>query len=334
MVQTKRYAGLTAANTKKVAMAAPMFSIIIPTLNVAAVLPACLDSIARQTCGDFELVLVDGGSTDETLDIANIFAPNLGERLIIHRDTDQGVYDAMNRGVDLATGTWLLFLGADDSLYEADTLARVAAFIGEHEPSDLVYGDVIMRSTNFRWGGAFDLDRLLFKRNICHQAIFYRRGLFGTIGPYNLRYRVLADWDFNIRCFSNPALVTRYMHVVVASYNEFGGLSNTIVDKEFLKRLPMSTRLGIRLVIVLVRRLAKGDQQGHGNAHRHFLAAPTLARYHRNVDSMPLGGVILGGQPASCKTDTSNSLRGAAPVKLFAPVSHYVDAISDLGWAG
>lgn len=169
MVQTKRYAGLTAANTKKVAMAAPMFSIIIPTLNVAAVLPACLDSIARQTCGDFELVLVDGGSTDETLDIANIFAPNLGERLIIHRDTDQGVYDAMNRGVDLATGTWLLFLGADDSLYEADTLARVAAFIGEHEPSDLVYGDVIMRSTNFRWGGAFDLDRLLFKRNICHR---------------------------------------------------------------------------------------------------------------------------------------------------------------------
>ncbi|COX12048.1 Uncharacterised protein [Mycobacterium tuberculosis] len=80
--------------------------------------------------------------------------------------------------------------------------------------------------------------------------------------------------------------------------------------------------------------MAKGDQQGHGNAHRHFLAAPTLARYHRNVDSMPLGGVILGGQPASCKTDTSNSLRGAAPVKLFAPVSHYVDAISDLGWAG
>lgn len=257
MVQTKRYAGLTAANTKKVAMAAPMFSIIIPTLNVAAVLPACLDSIARQTCGDFELVLVDGGSTDETLDIANIFAPNLGERLIIHRDTDQGVYDAMNRGVDLATGTWLLFLGADDSLYEADTLARVAAFIGEHEPSDLVYGDVIMRSTNFRWGGAFDLDRLLFKRNICHQAIFYRRGLFATIGPYNLRYRVLADWDFNIRYFSNPALVTRYMHVVVASYNEFGGLSNTIVDKEFLKRLPMSTRLGIRLVIVLVRRWPK-----------------------------------------------------------------------------
>lgn len=234
-------------------MAPPTFSIIIPTLNVATALRVCLDSVARQTRRDFELVLVDGGSTDGTLDIANSFVPDLGSHLIIHCGTDQGVYDAMNRGVDLATGSWLLFLGADDTLYEADTLARVAAFIGEHEPSDLVYGDVVMRSTSFRYGGAFDLDRLLFKRNICHQSIFYRRELFASIGPYNLRYRVLADWDFNIRCFSNPALVTRYMKVVVARFNDLGGLSNTVIDREFLKRLPRSTRFGIRFVVVAVR---------------------------------------------------------------------------------
>src|ERR1700757_2325371 len=121
-------------------MAASMFSIIVPTLNAATTLRACLDSVARQTCGDFELVLVDGGSTDGTSDIANSFAPSLGARLVIDCGTDQGVYDAMNRGVGLATGAWLLFLGADDTLYESDTLARVAAFIGEHEPSHLVYG--------------------------------------------------------------------------------------------------------------------------------------------------------------------------------------------------
>ena len=63
--------------------------------------------------------------------------PNLGTRLVIHHGPDQGVYDAMNCGVGLATGAWLLFLGADDTLYAADTLARVAAFISEHEPSDL-----------------------------------------------------------------------------------------------------------------------------------------------------------------------------------------------------
>ncbi len=79
---------------------------------------------SRQTCSDLELVLVDGGSTDGTLDIAKGFAPNLGTRLVIRCGPDQVVYDAMNRGVGIATGAWLLFLGADDTLYEADTLAR------------------------------------------------------------------------------------------------------------------------------------------------------------------------------------------------------------------
>ncbi|ORB72132.1 glycosyltransferase [Mycobacterium scrofulaceum] len=221
-------------------MTAPMFSIVVPTFNAAATLPACLRSIARQTDSSFEIVLIDGGSTDDTLDIANKFAHTLGPRLVTHSGPDQGPYDAMNRGVGMATGEWLLFLGADDTLYEIDTLARVAAFIHNHEHSDLVYGDVIMRSTGARHAGVFDLDRLLFETNMCHQSIFYRRGLFAGIGPYNLRYRIWADWDFNIRCFSNPALVTRYMDIIIAKYNDMTGLSmRESTDKEFRKRLPM-----------------------------------------------------------------------------------------------
>ena len=220
-------------------MAPPMFSIVVPTFNVAETLHLCLDSISCQTFSNVEVVLVDGASTDETLAIANSFATTLGTRLLIHSGPDQGPYDAMNRGVDMATGAWLLFLGADDAILEPDTLARVAAFIGEHEPSDLVYGDVLFRSTSSRHAGVFDLDRLLFEQNICHQAVFYRRELFAGIGPYNLRYPVWADWDFNISCFSNPALVTRYMDVVVASYNDVTGMSaSTGTDKEFRKRLP------------------------------------------------------------------------------------------------
>jgi glycosyltransferase involved in cell wall biosynthesis len=213
----------------------PPFSIIVPTFNVAATLPACLDSIVEQTCDDYELVLVDGGSTDGTADIATGYAQRLS--LVIHCGPDQGPYDAMNHGVELASGEWVLFLGADDTLYQDDTLARVATFISEHEPSDLVYGDVILRSKSSRYAGAFDLDRLLFEQNICHQAIFYRRKLFAGIGPYNLRYRLWADWDFNIRCFSNPALVTRYMGIVVANYNDMSGLSER-EDEEFKKLLP------------------------------------------------------------------------------------------------
>ncbi|OBG76531.1 glycosyltransferase [Mycobacterium sp. E1715] len=221
-------------------MTAPLFSIIVPTFNAAATIRACLESIVHQTYDEFEVVIVDGGSTDETLEIARGFGTTLGARLVVHSGPDEGPYDAMNRGVEIATGAWLLFLGADDTLYESDTLARVATFIRDHETSDLVYGDVIMRSTETRHAGAFDLDRLLFETNLCHQSIFYRRKLFAGIGPYNLRYPVWADWDFNIRCFSNPALVTQYMDIVVARYNDMTGLSmREGVDREFRKRLPM-----------------------------------------------------------------------------------------------
>lgn len=218
----------------------PMFSIIIPTYNAAATLRSCFESIVGQVYGDFEVVLVDGGSTDETREIAHSFASNLGSRLVIHSGPDQGPYDAMNRGVGMATGAWLLFLGADDTLYESETLAEVAAFIAAHGASHLVYGDVVMRSTGARHAGAFDLDRLLFETNMCHQSIFYRRELFSGIGPYNLRYPVWADWDFNIRCFSNPALVAQYMDIIIARYNDMTGFSmRASTDKEFRKRLPM-----------------------------------------------------------------------------------------------
>ncbi len=263
-------------------MSAPLFSIVVPTLNVSATLHDCLSSVAEQTCADFEVVLVDGGSTDGTLDIANTFASRLGGRLVVDSQSDQGAYDAMNRGVGLATGTWLLFLGADDTFYEADTLARVAAFINEQEHSDLVYGDVIMRSNSIRRAGAFDLDRLLFETNICHQSIFYRRKLFDSIGPYNLRYPAWADWDFNIRCFSNPALVTRYIDIVVARYNDVSGVSAKI-DKEFRKRLPVffwaSAFEMLRRTLLLVRR--KGQTNGEDGSPSNVVHEIRLAGFLR-----------------------------------------------------
>ena len=282
-------------------MAAPMFSIIIPTLNVATTLRVCLDSIARQTCTDFELVVVDGGSTDGTLDITKSFTSHLGARLIIHCGTDQGVYDAMNRGVGLATGTWVLFLGGDDSLYETGTLSEVASFIAEHERSDLVYGDVIMRSTSFRRGGVFDLDTLLLRSNISHQAIFYRRELFDSIGPYNLRYPVLADWDFNIRCFSNPALVTRYMPVVVSRFNEFGGLCTSVVDKEFLKRLPRSSRFQIRAIIAVMRlvRVTEGWRKRRSQTMKNSALPGSSVGHGVGYSCIPADWSPISGQVCS-----------------------------------
>jgi glycosyltransferase involved in cell wall biosynthesis len=222
----------------------PLFSIIIPTLDVESTIGQCLDSIATQTCRDCEVVIVDGVSKDKTADIATGFATKLDGRLRIDVRKDDGIYDAMNRGIGLAGGQWLLFLGADDVLFADDVLARTAVFLAENPSCQLAYGDVILRSDGSRYGGAFDLDTLLFRRNICHQAIFYRRELFSQLGPYNLRYRIWADWDFNIRCFKNPALVARHMDIVVSNYNDLGGKSQQ-EDPELRKRLPVPFLSGL-----------------------------------------------------------------------------------------
>lgn len=84
--------------------AAPLFSIIVPTLNVAATLRACFDSIGSQSCRDFELLMIDGGSSDATLDIANSYVAAFDGRLVIHSESDEGAYDAMNNGVAKARG--------------------------------------------------------------------------------------------------------------------------------------------------------------------------------------------------------------------------------------
>lgn len=235
----------------------PLFSIIIPTLNAEARISACLDSISGQTFGDYEVVIVDGASTDKTVDVVATFATQLGDKLRTYVAKDKGVYDAMNRGISLARGDWLLFLGADDVFFDAAVLAALAGFLAQHPTCRFAYGDVVLRSDGSRYGGAFDLDTLLFRRNICHQAIFYRRDLFAQLGPYNLRYPVWADWDFNIRCFQNPTLAPCHVDIVVSKYDDRGGLSQR-EDPELRKRLPVFLLTGWeRALLGRVARVAK-----------------------------------------------------------------------------
>ena len=218
-------------------MPSPLFSIIIPTFFTETVIAQCLKSLRRQTHQDYEIVVVDGCSTDKTVEIVSNHREAFGERLVIHSEKDSGVYDAMNKGIGLARGEWLYFLGADDRLHDQKTLQSVAAFIQHYPDSHLVYGDVILGSNSSRYDGVFDLDKLLFQKNICHQAVFYRKTVFDKIGCYNLQYRIWADWDLNIRCFQHPAFVLRHMDIVIAYYNDASGISRQ-EDPELRKQLP------------------------------------------------------------------------------------------------
>lgn len=212
----------------------PFFSIILPTFNSASTIRECIDSILSQSFSDFEILIMDGLSSDTTLDVANTYGDT---RIRIFSQKDSGVYDAMNKGIEEAKGEWLYFLGSDDNLANNDVLLNVSITIKEKQP-DLIYGYIFYKTSGEKYGGEFTRKIILNSHNISHQSIFYKKELFSRLGKYNTDFHLFADWDFNIRCFSIPDLKIEYIDIPIAYYNEVSGISTQWNDTNFLNTYP------------------------------------------------------------------------------------------------
>lgn len=206
-------------------------SIIIPTYNSSKTLHACLKSIADQIYKKIEVLIIDGMSTDETIEIARSYTHSI-PALNIVSESDKGVYDAMNKGILMAQGEWLYFLGSDDLLFNDNTLKLIFDCKRDDvEQADIVYGNVVFKESNIHSSYHENFNILnFFNTNICHQSMFYRRAVFDKMGLYSLKYPVFSDWEFNTRCFFNDSLRIKYMSDIVAYYS-MEGLSNHSTDR-------------------------------------------------------------------------------------------------------
>jgi len=207
-----------------------------------------------QKKGLYEFLVIDGGSTDGTL--AHLRAQ--GPALRCLSEPDEGIYDAMNKGIRLTSGEFLYFLGAGDRLLPG-VLEAMAAEIrklprqGKTSRATLLYGNVDWSIYSRPYDGRFNRFKLL-RRNICHQAIFYQRSVFERLGFYNTKYRSLADWEFNIRCFNDQGVHKRYIPLRIADY-EGGGKSNTAPDLAFHAEFPRLTRQHYGVGVALLMQL-------------------------------------------------------------------------------
>lgn len=210
------------------------FSIIICAYNASKSLPAALDSILAQICDDYEVVVIDGTSTDGTRKIIEDYEKKFGGRLRWISEPDSGVYDAMNKGIDLARGEWIYFLGSDDLLYLNDILEKISKAV-EKSDLDVVYGNVKWGETENIYDGKFSALKLI-QKNICHQAIFFKKSLFDKFGKYDAKYKVLADHVFNMQWFNDESVRRKYVELTIAKYNIDGQSSTSCApDKEFTK---------------------------------------------------------------------------------------------------
>lgn len=209
----------------------PKLSIVVPTFNVEATLEKCLRSVTSQSWRDYEILVIDGGSSDSTMRIVAAFEADIASHI---SEKDGGVYDAMNKGIAAARGEWVYFLGADDELFDPLVLQRV--FAHETGGIDMMYGDVYMGKTRRRYDGPFDVYRIS-KANICHQAIFLKREVFKKVGAFNLSYPLWADYELNLRLFGNPRIRMKYLDIVIARYAA-DGLSSQKEDAAFQANRP------------------------------------------------------------------------------------------------
>lgn len=187
------------------------FSIVTVTYNAEKVLQRTLDSVLKQTYKGVEHLIVDGASKDQTLTMVEQYkqqseASDNGHRVIIQSEPDQGIYDAMNKGLRLATGNYVVFLNAGDTLYAADTLDIVARCASQHPLPAVVYGDTAITDDDGRFlhlrrhRPPSQLSWRSFRQGmlVCHQA-FYVRADIARHTPYDLQYRHSADVDWCIR---------------------------------------------------------------------------------------------------------------------------------------
>lgn len=177
----------------------PTFSIITVTWNAAKVISPTLKSVKAQSCTDYEYLVVDGASTDQTLQLVNE-AGIAGTRIVSERDN--GLYDAMNKAIRLAKGKYLIWMNAGDAFADADSLARLAD-AAKSNPG-VIYGQTQVVNAERQVVGMRHLtapaqlsaDDFKHGMLVCHQAFVARRDIAPT---YDLAYRFSADYDWCIR---------------------------------------------------------------------------------------------------------------------------------------
>lgn len=204
-------------------------SVITVCYNSAETIGHTLRSVRQQTYGNNEHIIVDGGSKDTTLAVVATEGQHVAKLV---SEKDNGIYDAMNKGIQLATGDVVAFLNADDFYKDPEVLAQVAKVM-QAEQLDALYGDVeffrpgqqdsVARRYN---SGRFTAGRLGWGWMPAHPALFVRRALFERYGTFRTDYRIAGDFEFIARVFRHPELRHRHLPKSLVCM-QLGGISTS-----------------------------------------------------------------------------------------------------------
>lgn len=200
----------------QVIMGNPKISIITIVFNNVRDIAYTIESVLGQTYPHVEYIIIDGASDDGTMNVINGYRDRITQIL---SEKDKGIYDAMNKGLALATGDYVLFLNSGDELFDRHTLEHV---VERGQGADIIYGETklideqrqVLGDRRHKAPAEFDWKSFRYGMNICHQAIYVKRSL---AEPYDRQYQLSADIDWVIRA-AKTAKTSKNVQTYVAKY--------------------------------------------------------------------------------------------------------------------
>ena len=201
----------------------PLITVITVVFNAKEQLEKTIESVIGQDYGNIEYIIIDGGSTDGTLDIIKKY-----DHVIDYwvSEKDEGIYDAMNKAVSVSTGDYINFMNAGDLFFEINTIKKVAPFL----IAELVYGNHAVYFDDSNKINIVDVGNQIKKKDIpfCHQSLFEKRILLQKY-PFNLDYKISSDYDHYLTC-KHKNVTIQYIPLVISKFLD-GGLSSKQIKK-------------------------------------------------------------------------------------------------------
>ncbi len=205
-------------------------SIVTATYNSAKTLAVCMDSVLNQDYRDIEYIIIDGNSKDNTLELVKSKAVEHANVVFIS-EPDKGIYDALNKGIEKATGDVVGFVHSDDFLADNTIISQIAVAFNS-EDVDGVYGDlhyVQFDDTNKisrNWiSQPFKINLLNRGWMPAHPTLFLKKEVYNTHGGFDLTYKIAADYDFILRIFKQKHYTFKYLPQTIMKMR-VGGVSN------------------------------------------------------------------------------------------------------------
>lgn len=209
-----------------------MISIITATYNSAETINDTIKSVLCQTNKDFEYIIVDGGSTDETIDIVKSYESEFSGRLKWVSEKDKGIYDAMNKGIKMASGDIIGILNSDD-YYTSDDILQTIADAFKCQNVDAIYGDIHFikdgvpdKCVRYYSSRLFSPFWLRFGFMPAHPSFYCKRDVFDKSGLYRLDYKIGSDYEMMVRLFRKHKISSRYVPKDFVTMRT-GGASNS-----------------------------------------------------------------------------------------------------------